>query len=293
MQLLVLALRLAVAAAGLQHTLSSNRGYKSGLRQPGAQQGTSESYLIWTAPETTPLPEVNFKVSPGTDHRSEWAEFNAVLHPYLVKDSFITQTPEATQVLSITAQQPWVKTICETGFGAGHSAMLFLLANPDAEVYSFGLGNEPYSNTSEKFLHRKFGDRFTLTRGDSTKSLPSFMHKHPGVRCDLVLVDGAYDKATVHSDIQNFRQIANSMNQVLFVMDTPCPAKWCMGRGAAFRQAIKKQEIVPVSRLKVSELHGLSSAWFTAVATTPAVPASNFETLGHKAFLAASSGGSL
>lgn len=280
MRAIILAVRLTAGTAVMQHLLSPN----------GSE---SETYLIWKAPETPPVPKFNLTAQPGQpgmDHRAEWIEFNEVLHPYVLKDSFVTQTPEIVQVLSITAQQPWVKTICETGFSAGHSAMLFLLANRQAEVYSFGLGSQSYSATAQKFLSKKFGDRFQLTKGNSTTQLPLFRKLHPGVQCDLMFVDGGYDEETVEADIRNFRKMANPMNQVLFVMETPCPAKWCVGRGAAFSKATMDKEIMPVSRLPVNEWHGLSSAWFTPVAKTPPAPASNFETLGPTAFLAAQTG---
>lgn len=281
MHSLIHALRLTAATAGLLHS-------------PASSISASEPYLIWKAPETSPVPKFNLTVQsgqPGMDHRTEWAELNEVLHPYVLKDHFVTQTPEIVQVLEITAQQPWVKTICETGFSAGHSAMLFLLSNPHAEVYSFSLGSQPYTATAEKFLSRKFGDRFQLNKGNSTKKLPFFRRMHPGIRCDLMLVDGGYDEATVKADIHNFRQMANPKNSVLFVMETPCPAKWCAGRGAAFSQATIDKEIVPAGRLPVNEWHGLSSAYVTPVAPTPPVPASNFQTLGPTAFLGAQKSG--
>lgn len=290
----IIHLQLTSVLMSASATIVNRGGRKLGLKQPAVQPDASESFLIWKAPEATPSPNISYYkdlVVPVTDHRADWAEFNTVLHPYFISDNFVTQTTEATQVLSVTAQQPWVKTICETGFGAGHSAMLFLLANPKAEVYSFGWGNHSYTKASERFLHHKFGDRFTLTRGDSRKTLPFFRHMHPGVQCDLVFVDGSYDAGSSHADIRNLRRMTNPVNQVLFVMDTPCPAKWCIGRGTAFSQAVESKEIVPVSRLPVNELHGLSSAWFTPVAPPHAVPASNFETLGSKSFLAATSGG--
>lgn len=219
------------------------------------------------------------------DNSKVWDEFNAALHPYLLKHNFVTQTPEIVQVLAVTAEQPWVKTICETGFGAGHSALLFLLANSKADVFSFGLGNHDYTTTAEQFLHQKFGDRFKLFKGNSTETLPSFRRTYPGIRCDLVLVDGGYDEPSVKADVQNFRHMVNPANQIMFMMDTPCTASWCVGRGAAFKKAVEAKEVVPYASLPVNKLHGLSSAWFTPV-PAPSVPASNFATIVSPGFLA-------
>lgn len=37
------------------------------------------------------------------------------------------------------ASNPCVKTICEVGFGAGHSTVLYLIVNPTAHLYTFEL----------------------------------------------------------------------------------------------------------------------------------------------------------
>lgn len=295
-------------AAGLQHTLSSNRidARKSSVKQINAYHDAPESYLIWKDPKATPAPaSTNFvEQTPSgqywtaaqvpkdqiphwaRDHSAEWADFNAALHPYLLRDMFVTQTPEMMQILAFTAGQPWVKTICESGFSAGHSAMLFLVSNPDAEVYSFGLGNQSYTDTMEKFLHRKFGDRFRLIKGNTTKTMPSFQRKNPGVKCDVMFVDGAYDEGSVRADIQNFRHMVSTKNQIMFIADTPCPASWCKGRTEAFDKAQKDREVILVKRLGVNKFHGLTSAYVTAAKPVPAVPASNFETILSPNFLA-------
>lgn len=285
-------------AAGLQHTHSnSGHVHKSDSHQFDAPQGAPESHIAWRAAEPTVAPkQTDFTGHVLTSQRAAWGELNEVLHPYLLKDSFVTQSPEIVQVLSVTAEQPWVKTICETGFSAGHSAMLFLLANPNATVYSFGMGNQPYTATAERFLHSKFGDRFRFTKGNSTKTLPSFRQANPSVRCDLMLVDGGYDELSASTDLQNFRQMANPVSQVVFMMDSPCAASWCIGRGAAFSQAVEEKEIVPVSRLPINTWHGLSSAWFTPVAPLQSLPAghsSNFPTTVSPHFLAAHNARSL
>ena len=41
------------------------------------------------------------------------------------------------------ARGPSVKTLCETGFNAGHSAAIWMNANPEARMFSFDLGQSP------------------------------------------------------------------------------------------------------------------------------------------------------
>ena len=57
--------------------------------------------------------------------------------------------------------------ICETGFGSGHSAALFLAASPDIEVVSFDFFDRPYQMASVNALNAFFGNRLTIIKGDS------------------------------------------------------------------------------------------------------------------------------
>ena len=57
------------------------------------------------------------------------------------------------------ARAPWIKTICETGFNAGHSAAVFLNANPHARVISFDLGQFDYTLRNLRLMKEMFPDR--------------------------------------------------------------------------------------------------------------------------------------
>jgi hypothetical protein len=139
------------------------------------------------------------------------------------------------------------KTICETGFNAGHSALRFL-ALSTAHVYEFDLGFHEYGKVSADFLQRNFPGRFTVTWGDSTESLPSFKQQHPDVTCDLVIVDGGHDYRVAMADLKNFMSMA-SEKHLLAMDDTPgtgcddCTKAWneLVGKGC-----IKELQKVPM-----------------------------------------------
>lgn len=88
------------------------------------------------------------------------------------------------------------KTICETGFNAGHSAATWLNTSaPGAQYYGFDAGKmfHKYPEPNAKLLNELVGDdRVHVTFGDSTKTLPKFAkenaEKDPRDRiiCDLV-----------------------------------------------------------------------------------------------------------
>ncbi|KAL7552327.1 hypothetical protein ACHAWF_015555 [Thalassiosira exigua] len=72
--------------------------------------------------------------------------------------------------------------VCETGFGSGHSAALFLSAAPNVEVVTFDKFNRPYQNAIVHGLWGYFGRR-RLTRvfGDSCETVKSY-----GKKCDFL-----------------------------------------------------------------------------------------------------------
>ena len=114
------------------------------------------------------------------------------------------------------AQAPWIKTICEVGFNVGHSAAVFLIANPSATVLSFDLGQYEYSIRNMQLLKEMFPLRFHYILGDSSISISQVFDIFPNFSgCDLVAVDGAHSENAVFGDLVNFQKITNCRNWVL------------------------------------------------------------------------------
>ena len=65
------------------------------------------------------------------------------------------------------ASKPSVRTVCEVGFNAGHSAALWLSAKPSIRVVTFDLLGFPYSAACLSFLKDRFPGRLAAHRGDS------------------------------------------------------------------------------------------------------------------------------
>lgn len=161
------------------------------------------------------------------------------------------------------AQLPEVKTICEIGFNMGHSASLWLLANPTARVFMFDLWTHEYSPMAEQFLRShsrgsRFGlfnvsERLTITRGSSLETVPEFARQRPDVKCDIVSVDGGHTYELGLQDIINMRALANPKFHVLLVDDTNCDAGWCVDEPCFEHE--RRGNIVNL--LRVSEFNGL------------------------------------
>lgn len=130
------------------------------------------------------------------------------------------------------AQEPWVKTVCETGFNAGDSALRFLVLS-DAKVYDFDLGGLNYTKVAAAFLQEHFPGRLHVTWGDSTTMLPKFHKSRPEVKCDLAIVDGGHTHYVALADLKNFHPMVPEKH-VLFLDDSPCGSEWCIGVNQAW-----------------------------------------------------------
>jgi predicted O-methyltransferase YrrM len=64
---------------------------------------------------------------------------------FSVVDGHIAHCPEkANSLLDLIMSNLEVKTVCEVGFNAGHSAVAFLTARNDTRVISFDIGNHDW-----------------------------------------------------------------------------------------------------------------------------------------------------
>jgi O-methyltransferase len=105
-------------------------------------------------------------------------------------------------------------SILEVGFNAGHSALLFLLANPDAKILCVDNMHYPYTQACFDYLSATFGARISLIQGDSTEVLPGL----PPSQFDFVHIDGG-KHVTIHDDLRALRRLVVK-DHVLAIDDT-------------------------------------------------------------------------
>lgn len=130
-----------------------------------------------------------------------------------------------------------VKRICESGFGAGHSALRFLAQTKSASMISFDIGLHPASKVAASYLANKFGKRLRIIWGDSRYSIPSFYNHHRDTACDVIIVDGGNDQDVAYDDLGNFAALA-APGHILTIDGTPCSAGHCVGPGQAWKSLI-------------------------------------------------------
>jgi len=83
-----------------------------------------------------------------------------------------------------------INTICELGFVAGHSSMLFLETVRSAQVFSFDMYDNPWSLPQGKLMEHTYVQRFKLVVGLSNETVPNWERQHPRKRCDAMFIDG-------------------------------------------------------------------------------------------------------
>mmetsp|Transcript_52073 Transcript_52073/g.91492 ORF Transcript_52073/g.91492 Transcript_52073/m.91492 type:complete len:297 (+) Transcript_52073:106-996(+) len=148
------------------------------------------------------------------------------------------------------------RTVCETGFNAGDSALRFL-AQTDAQVYEFDLCEHQYSRPAADYLDKKFPNRLHLTCGDSMKTLPEFRKRYNNVKCDLVIIDGGHSLEVATADLQNLALMAHE-NALVVIDDAPCTASWCEGPTEAWKEFVDNGCIVAPTEIGMNPYRGFS-----------------------------------
>jgi predicted O-methyltransferase YrrM len=190
------------------------------------------------------------------------SEHAALIKPYLpLKMGYATSSTAQAEQYAALVEDSTVATICETGFNAGHSALLFLQANPHARLITFDLGELPVTNVTQTWMREKFPNRFEFVKGDSVQTVPQYFSEHRDVRCDFVSIDGGRSGAEVAADISNFAASARP-GAVIAVDDTPCSAEYCKGPTTAWDSAVAQGTLVPLDRVKIGADRGFSVATF-------------------------------
>ena len=178
-------------------------------------------------------------------------------------EGYSAQLPTSLEVYWRLANLPFVKTVCETGFNAGHSSFLWLSANPNLRVYSFDIGVHKYAKKMANHLQSQFPNRLNVTWGDSTKTLPTFRSNHLDVKCDLVIIDGGHSVEVAISDFDNFYHLASDIHVVLMDDHPAIKADWSVGPRAAWERGKLTGHLYEIGGCTVASLRrGISLGFF-------------------------------
>lgn len=136
-------------------------------------------------------------------NRTEPMEGGTGIQEFLASVSEIQTSREA----AIKDGRPF-KTICQTGFNAGVSALAFLCGSREHTVVrSFDLGEHSYTKQAESLINTLYPGRHQVTYGDSTLTLPVII-ANGGLSCDFVFVDGGHTHAIAKADLLAFKKLS-------------------------------------------------------------------------------------
>ena len=99
----------------------------------------------------------------------------------------------------------------EIGFNAGHSSLLYLLANPSSKLTIFDICEHKYTLPCFKYLQSVFPNRLEIFPGDSTKTVPEFSINNPNTKFDLIHIDGAHFGSIANKDFYNSLPLASDI----------------------------------------------------------------------------------
>jgi hypothetical protein len=96
------------------------------------------------------------------------------------------QAVQAIQLLQAIIKRNGAATVCETGFNAGHSTLLFL-ALPNTTVVTFDTFERGYQRAALRYIRHDLGldSRLHVGVGDTRHTVRSFAEAHRRVRCEL------------------------------------------------------------------------------------------------------------
>ena len=136
--------------------------------------------------------------------------------------------------------------------GRADSAAIWLEAPSVARLHSFDMAQEPYSESSQAFVHQMYPGRLTFHRGDSTVTMPRHAADVEAGRqppCDLWFIDGGHSGKVPASDLEHAWRASH--NGTLVVADD-CTGRFQDVRNA-WRAMLAAGKIAPLNGTRASD----------------------------------------
>ena len=203
----------------------------------------------------------------GERHQGElWSRLDAASNVTLrfVTDHFFRRNGHSGQVVEeiemlrgvVTSRLQngrAVRTVCEVGFNAGHSATVWL-HGLDTQLKTFDVFRLPYSNASREFIDQQYSGRVEFISGPSQRTVPHYIKRHrDGVApaCDVWFIDGDHSRTAPEEDLRNALLVASD--------DAVIIADDCTGRFPAVQRAW----------IKLLETGQIQDAWNRTLVAPP------------------------
>lgn len=106
--------------------------------------------------------------------------------------------------------------ILEIGFNAGHSSLLFLIANPNCKIHVFDICEHLYTRPCFQYINENFGERMTLYSGSSTETLSYFINSDKRKSFDIFHIDGSHRTDIANIDFFLCRELSKDRSIVIW-----------------------------------------------------------------------------
>lgn len=107
--------------------------------------------------------------------------------------------------------------ICEIGVNAGHSLLLMVSANPEAEYLIFDLNGHSYTKPCVEYIKNAYpSTKITEIYGDSNVTLKQYIESNELHTFDLIHIDGGHETETVENDFTHTQELLTKDGIVIF-----------------------------------------------------------------------------
>ena len=152
-------------------------------------------------------------------------------------EGYSQQLPLQVEHLGTSVANDAIKTMLEIGFNAGHSAEVFLRANPNLHLTSYDLKAHDYTAVGKEYIDREFPDRHVIIYGDSMVTVREDKNTY-----DAFFIDGGHDYRYANADIHNCYRLAKHGSLVMVddVVSEENHREWTEGPSRAWNDALEE-----------------------------------------------------
>jgi predicted O-methyltransferase YrrM len=179
---------------------------------------------------------------------------------FYIFEGYSQQIPQQVEELIKYTSKPDIKVL-EIGFGAGHSADIFLDNNPTLTLVSFDLGEHPYVSVAKEYINEKYPGRHHLIIGDSSTTIPKYINDFPHDKFDFIFIDGCHQYNISKSDMISSLKLAHK-DSIIMLDDTifspELVQSWNIGPTRVCIEFINNDSISLISSKDITHGRGFS-----------------------------------
>lgn len=134
----------------------------------------------------------------------------------ITSDNF-TDAANESKIYNLLKLSENKSKICEIGVNAGHSLLLMVSANPEAEYLIFDLNGHAYTKPCVDYIKNAYpSTKITEVYGDSNVTLKQYIESNELHTFDLIHIDGGHETETVENDFTHTQKLLTKDGIVIF-----------------------------------------------------------------------------